>query len=306
MAGKYNINLKELIYPLFVEETKSLHKKDPVLGAIARFSPETLVKEVSSLKRLGLNKFLIFGIPEKKDDKAHSAYRKDNVVSKAVRLIKEEISNITVMTDVCLCAYTRHSHCRIVKPKTKVFDNKATLKTLANIALSYARAGADFVAPSAVLEGQVEVIRKTLDKAGYRGVRIMSYSAKFASNFYGPFREIADSAPKFGNRSGYQLDYRDSSGALSRVEQDIDEGADIIMVKPALGYLDIVRQVKNDFKHPLAVYNVSGEYSLVKKGASSGFWDEKKMVAEVISSIKRAGANYIITYHAKDIARWLQ
>ncbi|NQT28336.1 MAG: porphobilinogen synthase, partial [Candidatus Omnitrophica bacterium] len=201
-------------------------------------------------------------------------------------------------------AYTSHGHCGVVKEGAGEIDNQATLKALSEMALLHAQVGADYVAPSAMANTQVQAIRRTLDSQGYQYTKIIGYSAKFASNFYGPFREVADSAPRFGGRQGYQLNYNDSKTALFKVEQDIREGADIVMVKPALGYLDIVKKVKSEFNYPLAVYNVSGEYAMVKAGARAGFWNEEAMVFEVISSIKRAGADFIITYHAKDIAKW--
>jgi porphobilinogen synthase len=312
MVKKYKelskITLGELIYPLFVKEGKGLRQKILSLPGVYKFSPDVLVKEVKYLKSLGLKQFLIFGVPKNKDWQGSFAYQDKNIVSESIRELKKNVRGITVMSDVCLCAYTSHGHCGIIAKRiahsAKRIDNNKTLKALTRIALSHAQAGADFVAPSAMAQGQVKAIRDVLNKEGYTGVKILSYSAKFASNFYGPFRDIANSKPRFGNRRGYQLDYRDSQNALSRVGRDVGEGADIVMVKPALGYLDIVKQTKALFDYPLAVYNVSGEYALVKKGARLGFWDEKNMVDEIINSIKRAGADFIITYHAKDIARW--
>ncbi len=308
MAKKHKelstIKLRELIYPLFVKKGKGLRQKITSLPGVYKFSPDTLVEEIKYLKGLGLSSFLIFGVPKHKDWQGSSAYSDKNIVSEAIKSLKKNVKGITIISDVCLCAYTSHGHCGIIDKGSNSINKKKTLEVLAKIALEYARAGADYVAPSAMAQGQVKAIRKILNKKGYSKVKILGYSAKFASNFYGPFRNIANSKPRFGDRRGYQLDYRNSPDALTRIKLDIVQGVDIVMVKPALGYLDIVKQTKARFNQPLAVYNVSGEYSLVKKGANLGFWDEKKMVDEIINSVKRAGADFIITYHAKDIARW--
>ena len=259
---------------------------------------------MANLEKLGLKYLLIFGIPKRKDWQGSSALKENNVVGESVRLIKRHFPQIKVITDICLCAYTSHGHCGVIKKGAKDVDGEATLEALSKMALLHAQVGADYVAPSAMVSTQVQAIRRTLDSQGYQYTKIMGYSAKFASNFYGPFRDVADSAPRFGSRHGYQLTYSDGKTALFKVEQDIREGADIVMVKPALGYLDIVKKVKSEFNYPLAVYNVSGEYAMVKAGAGS--WDEEEMVFEIISSMKRAGADFIITYHAKDIAGWLR
>ncbi|MFC1708620.1 porphobilinogen synthase [Candidatus Omnitrophota bacterium] len=303
---RYNISVDELIYPLFVKPGRGLQEEIPSMPGVFRFSPDTLVKEVSKLERAGLRRFLVFGVPDEKDWQGSGACREDNIVAESVYSLKIHFSNISIITDVCLCAYTSHGHCGVIVKQQNTIDRIATLKSLSNMALSHARAGADFVAPSAMAKNQVKAIRSTLDKNGYAQTKILGYSAKFASNFYGPFRAVANSAPKSGDRRGYQLDYTKRESALDRVKQDIKEGADIVMVKPSLAYLDIVRDVKNRFNHPLAVYNVSGEYASVKNGAKNGFWDEREIVFEIISSIKRAGADFIITYHAKDIAGWLK
>lgn len=305
-SNKISISLDELIYPLFVKEGHRIYEQIHSMPGVYKFSPDRLLEEVVCLQGMGLKNILLFGVPKDKDWRGTSAYKRLNLVSKAVRLLKSNIAGITIFTDICLCAYTSHGHCGIIEKGKRLIDKAATLKALSSMALSHAQAGADFVAPSAMAKGQVKAIRKVLDKAGYSNTKIMGYSAKFASNFYGPFRDIADSAPRFGDRRSYQLDYSKTKAALREVEQDIKEGADIVMVKPALGYLDIVKEVKTRFNHPLAVYNVSGEYSLVKKGAGSNFWDEEMMVWEILTSIKRAGADFIITYHAKDIARWFK
>ena len=300
-----DIDLNSLIYPLFVKEGKYLREEIPSMPGVFRVSPDMLLDEALYLQGLGIKHILLFGVPEEKDWDGQLAYADKNIISRAVVLLKKSFPEIIVITDVCLCAYTSHGHCGILKDEKLGINNKATLDSLSRMALSHARAGADYVAPSAMAEGQVKAIRKTLDEFGYEKTKILGYSAKFASNFYGPFRDIAGSSPQFGDRRAYQLDYTDRENALKEIKDDIKEGADIVMVKPGLGYLDVVKDVKHRFKHPLAVYNVSGEYSMVKKGAQEGFWKEKDMVFEIISSIKRAGADFIITYHAKDIARWL-
>jgi len=276
------------------------------MEGVFRMSPDLILDEVKELEKLGIKNILVFGIPEKKDSEGSEAYSDSNAVNEAIRLIRENKLTTTVFTDVCLCAYTNDSHCGIINNKTKGIDKKTTLEALSLSALSHARAGADYVAPSAMAEGQVEAIRKTLDKDGFRDVKIMGYSAKFASAAYGPFRNVADSAPKFGDRRGYQLDYTDKETAFRKIREDIDQGADIVMVKPALWYLDIVSEVRSGIDRPLAVYNVSGEYSMVKEGARKEILDEEKTVKEIMHSFKRAGADLIITYHAKDIARWVK
>ncbi len=300
-----DINLDSLIYPLFVKKGTCLREKISSMPGVYRFSLDFLLEEIIYLKRLGLKHFLLFGIPDKKDKNGKRAYDKNNIVREAVKLLKKSFPEITVITDVCLCAYTLAGHCGIIKDTRKGIDSKATLLALSRIAVSHAEAGADYVAPSAMAKGEVRAIRKALDKNGFKRTKILGYSAKFASNFYGPFRDIADSAPRFGNRRDYQLDYTKTSHALTKIKQDIKDGADIIMVKPVLGYLDVAKDVKTKFDSPLAVYNVSGEYSMVKKGVESGFWNEQDMVFEIMNSIKRTGADFIITYHAKDIAKWV-
>jgi len=300
-----DINLDSLIYPLFVKKGTCLREKIPSMPGVYRFSLDFLLEEIIYLKRLGLKHFLLFGIPDKKDQYGKNAYNENNIVAKAVKLLKKSFPEITIITDVCLCAYTLHGHCGIIKDRNIGINSRATLTALSRIAVSHAKAGADYVAPSAMAKGEVSAIRSALDKNGFKHTKIMGYSAKFASNFYGPFRDIADSAPKFGNRKDYQLDYTKTSCVLTKIKQDIADGADIIMVKPILGYLDIAKEAKATFNCPLSVYNVSGEYSMVKKGVEAGFWKEKDMVFEIMSSIKRTGADFIITYHAKDIARWV-
>lgn len=306
MSRQNNINLSDLIYPLFVKGGVGLREDIPSMPGVYRLSPDVAIGEVEELAQAGIDKILIFGVPDKKDANGSSSFGENNIVSQAVRAIKKEVPGITVMTDVCLCAYTSHGHCGIIdEGGDNLIDNKATLDVLGRIALSHAEAGADFVAPSAMADGQVGMIRNVLDENGFDKTRIMGYSAKFESNAYGPFRNVADSAPKIGSGRPYQLDYEDKEKALSKIDQDITEGADIVMVKPALWYLDVVKESKNRFNKKLAVYNVSGEYAMVKYGAFLSLWDERKMVMEILSSFKRAGADLIITYHAKDVAKWL-
>lgn len=316
MVKKYtdtNIKSRDLIYPYFVVSGKKIKQKINNFPGVYRLSIDELLKDIEDTTSLGLNKILLFGIPGKKDPLGRSAYAQGNIAASAVRKIKEIFPDLVVMTDVCLCAYTTHGHCGILKgPVARVqgpgveLDNQKTLRSLANIALSHADAGADWVAPSAMAKGQVAAIRRILNKNGFKDTKILGYSAKFASNFYGPFRNAASSAPKLGDRSSYQLNYSDSESALKEIAADIKEGADIVMVKPALSYLDVIREARLKFSHPIAAYNVSGEYAFVKYGAKARLWEEKNIVNEIIASIKRAGADLIITYHAKDIARWLK
>ncbi|MFC1479958.1 porphobilinogen synthase [Candidatus Omnitrophota bacterium] len=298
-----DIDLNELIYPVFVKSGKGLREEIPLMPGSFRLSPDALIQEVAGLVDGGLKNFLIFGIPNEKTWHGSAAYSRDSIVAEAVRLLKSRFLDITIFTDICLCAYISHGHCGIIKSGEEEIALKETLKALSEMAVVHAQAGADYVAPSAMAKGQIAAIRKALNANGYEHAKIMAYSAKFASNAYGPFRNVADSAPRFGDRSGYQLDYSHKKEALARIEKDIDEGADIVMVKPALWYLDVVNEVKNKIKCPLAVYNVSGEYTMVKEGAKLGLWEEKKTINELLSSMKRAGADLIITYHAKEIAR---
>ncbi len=301
------IEVKDLIYPLFLKDGAGIREEVPSMQNIFRFSPDTVVQEVQEIARYGIKNVLLFGVSDKKDREGTSAYEKNGAVSNAVRNLKRKFPGLVVATDICLCAYTSHGHCGIIRPGENTIAHKPTLEALSRMALSLASAGADYVAPSAMAKGQVSAIRKALDAHGFKGTKIMGYSAKFASNFYGPFRDAAGSAPAFGNRSAYQLGFSDSTAAIKEIACDIKEGADIVMVKPALAYLDIIKEAKSRFRSAiLAAYNVSGEYAFVKHGAQRGYWDERKMVFEIMTSIKRAGADLIITYHAKDIAQWLK
>lgn len=311
-VSQTRLSVKDLIMPYFVIEGKDKKETIKSMPGIYRLSVDNLIKDVKEAKKSGISKMLLFGVSKKKDTFAKEAYQKDGIAQKAIREIKKSIPDIAVITDVCLCGYTTHGHCGVVRGgKNFIIDNDETIKILAKIALSHAEAGADFVAPSAMMDGQVWAIRKALDKEGFVNTRIMAYSAKYASSFYGAFREALDSAPQFGDRKTYQMDYRNSDEALREIEEDIREGADIVMVKPALAYLDIIYRAKQKFNLPLAAYNVSGEYAIVKdycqgSGVSSqGLGTEKNLALEILTSIKRAGADLIITYHAKEMARWL-
>ena len=267
-------------------------------------SADLLVKEVRRLESLGIPAILLFGIPEKKDETASGAFAKDGIVQRTVRRIKEKCPDILVVTDVCLCEYTSHGHCGMIE-KGDV-DNDSTLEVLAETALSHARAGADMVAPSAMMDGQVGAIREALDESGFESLPVMAYSAKYASSFYGPFREAAESAPQFGNRKSYQMDPANSDEAIREMTLDVSEGADIIMVKPALPYLDIIRRAKEEFDLPVAAYNVSGEFAMIKAAAKMGWIDGELAMMQALTAIKRAGADIIITYFAGEAAELLR
>ena len=303
---KITISVKDLVYPLFVREGIGIREEIPSMPGIYRFPLDAIAREARALVKLGIGAVLLFGVPTGKGREGSEAYKKDNVTAKAVTKLKRKFPDLTVMTDVCLCAHTSHGHCGVILPGCRTIAHKATLDALCRMALSHAEAGADYVAPSAMAKGQVWAIRRALDARGFKNTGIMGYSAKYASNFYGPFRDAANSSPLFGDRSAYQLGFSNSASAMKEIAADIREGADIVMVKPALAYLDIIREAANRFRAPLAAYNVSGEYAMVKHGAKLGLWDEKKVVLEIITSIKRAGADLVITYHAKDIAKWLK
>ncbi|MHA1301474.1 MAG: porphobilinogen synthase [Candidatus Helarchaeota archaeon] len=304
MIGETFLSKNDLIYPLFVREDIDAIQEIRTMPGMFHFPLESIVEEVKSVVKLGIPAIILFGIPENKDEKASSAYAPDGIVQTAVQNIKSEIGDkITIITDVCLCQYMSHGHCGIVENGNIL--NESSLELLAKTALSHANAGADIVAPSDMMDGRIHAIRKKLDENKKEETIILSYAAKYASNFYGPFRDAAFSTPKFGDRATYQMDFRNSNEALREVELDIKEGADIIMVKPALAYLDIIYRVKNEFHYPTAAYNVSGEYSMIKAASEKKLIDEKKIVLEVLTSIKRAGADLILTYFAKDVAKWL-
>nr|WP_309493124.1 porphobilinogen synthase [Candidatus Hecatella orcuttiae] len=295
----------DLVYPLFVEE--GLEKARPIESMPGQFQLplNRVAEEAEEVASLGIPALILFGIPKTKDDWGSSAYSPQGIVQQAIGEIKRAMGDrLVVVTDVCLCQYTSHGHCGILQGQEMV--NDATLEVLEKVALSHARAGADVVAPSAMVDGQVQAIRKALDREGFENVAIMAYSAKQASSFYGPFREAAYSAPAFGDRRSYQMDYANSDEALREVELDVKEGADIVMVKPALPCLDLIHRVKTAFRMPTAAYSVSGEYSMIKAAAARGWVHEKAAVLEVLTAIKRAGADIILTYHAKEAAGWLK
>jgi porphobilinogen synthase len=303
LVREYHLSTDDLVMPLFVRA--GIREAVPIESMPGNFQlpVETLVERCGEISSLGIPAVLLFGIPEKKDAEASSAVSDRGIVQTAVRAVKESVGDLVVITDVCLCEYTDHGHCGMVRENGAV-DNDATLEILATQALSHARAGADIVAPSDMMDGRVGRIRRALDESGFRDIAIMAYSAKFASAFYGPFREAAGSAPQFGDRRGYQMDFN-AEEALREVALDIEEGADIVMVKPALAYLDIVRRVKERFGVPLAVYSVSGEYAMLKAAARNGWLDEKRVMMEMLFAMKHAGADFILTYWAEEAARLL-
>lgn len=303
LVRETRIEVGDLVYPLFVVEGSQLKQEITSMPGIYRYSNDLIPEEVKDIAKLGIPAIILFGIPENKDEIGSSAYHPEGVVQQAIRTIKKVTPELLVMTDVCLCEYTSHGHCGIIV--NGYVDNDKTLELLAKVALSYAEAGADVVAPSDMMDGRVKVIRQALDRNGFQHIPILAYAAKFASAFYGPFREAADCTPQFGDRRSYQMAPSNWREALREVEQDIAEGADMVMVKPALAYLDIVRKVRDTFNYPLAAYNVSGEYVMVKAAVKQGWLDERGIVLEILTAIKRAGADIIITYHAKDAARWL-
>jgi len=295
--------------PLFVRPGSGIKKEISSMPGNYQFSTDTLIEEVKEIAGLGILGIILFGIPDSKDELGTEAYANDGIIQKAIRIIKENVSDILVITDVCMCEYTNHGHCGYIKKDEKTgeyqIDNDETLKLLSKEALSHADAGVDIVAPSDMMDGRVSAIRGILDQNGYENIPIMSYAAKYASAFYGPFRDAAESPPSFGDRRSYQMDTPNSEEAIREVSLDIDEGADIVMVKPALPYLDIIRLIKDQFGYPVAAYNVSGEYSMLKAAHEKGWLDERAVAMETLMGIKRAGSDIILTYWAKDAARWL-
>lgn len=303
MVRETSLSPDDFIYPLFVTHGKGNRKEITSMPGCYQESVDLVVKNAKEVYSLGIPAVILFGIPEHKDELGSSAFDENGVVQNAIRAIKDAIPELYVITDVCMCEYTSHGHCGFIE-KGDV-NNDKTLELLAKEALSHAKAGADMVAPSDMMDGRVGAIRKTLDSEGFSHIPIMSYAAKYASAFYGPFREAAESTPQFGDRRTYQMDPANRREAIKEVSLDIEEGADIVMVKPALSYLDIISDIKRNFTVPVAAYNVSGEYSLVKAGARLGWIDEKRVMFEILISIKRAGADLILTYFAKDAARLL-
>jgi len=297
------LTIDDLIYPLFVRPGKGVKNPISSMPGCYQFSIDELIKEAKEVNKLGIQGIILFGIPDKKDEMGSQAYAEDGIVQTAVRALKDAVPDLLIITDVCLCEYTSHGHCGLVKDG--VILNDPTLELLARQALSHCRAGADMVAPSDMMDGRVKAIRDLLDKEGYSHIPIMAYSAKYASAFYGPFREAAESPPQFGDRKTYQMDPANADEALREVALDLEEGADIVMVKPALSYLDVIYRVKEQFGVPVAAYNVSGEYAMVKGATKLGWIDGEDVMQEVLLSIKRAGADIILTYFAKEMAKLL-
>jgi porphobilinogen synthase len=305
LVRETELRAAQLVYPLFVEH--GLDRRTPItaLPGIDRLSINHAVEEAASAAALGVPAVLLFGIPAAKDDEGSGAWDDEGVVQLAVRALKEALPELVVITDVCLCEYTTHGHCGRLRADGSV-DNDSTVELLARTAVSQARAGADVVAPSDMMDGRVSAIRAELDADGLADVPILAYSAKFASAFYGPFREAADSAPAFGDRRAYQMDAANVREAVREARLDVDEGADVVMVKPALAYLDVIRAVRDAVPTPVAAFNVSGEYAMVKAAAAAGWLDERAAVLEALTGVRRAGADIVVTYHAKDVARWLR
>ena len=304
MVRENHIRVDELIYPIFVIEGENICKAIESMPGINQYSVDRLHEEMDRVAECGIKAVLLFGIPAHKDEVGSEAYNDNGITQQAIRFIKENYKDIVVIADVCLCEYTSHGHCGLVK-EGKILNDE-TLPLLAKAAVSYAKAGADIVAPSDMMDKRVKAIRQALDSEGYKDIPIMSYSAKFASCYYSPFRDAAHSAPEFGDRKTYQMDPANGKEALREVEEDIIEGADLIIAKPALGYMDIIKDISNNYNIPIVAYNVSGEYSMVKAAAMNGWIDEKKMVMENMIGLKRAGAKMIITYHALEVAGYLK
>ncbi len=300
MVRETRLSVDNLIYPLFVRSGKSKRVEISSMPGIYQYSIDTLFQELEEVQSLGIPAILLFGLPDKKDEHGSAAYAPQGIVQQAIGTIKKSFPDLIIITDICLCAYTTHGHCGIIR--NDIVENDQTLKILQKIAVSQVEAGADMVAPSDMMDGRVGAIRTALDKSGFSHIPIMSYAAKYASHFYGPFRDAADSSPQFGDRRSYQMDPANVEEALREIELDIEEGADIVMVKPALAYLDVIYRAKQKFGYPLAAYNVSGEYSMIKAAAMKGMIEERSTMMEVLQSIKRAGADLIITYFAKEAA----
>lgn len=303
MVRETQLNAQDFIYPMFAVHGEAVRRPVSSMPGVYQLSVDQLVREAQECYTLGIPALILFGVPAHKDAEGSENFSDDGIVQRAIRAIKAVLPQMILIADVCMCEYTDHGHCGIVRDSQ--IDNDATLEILGRAAVSYARAGADIVAPSGMMDGMVAAIRSALDGAGFPNVSILSYAIKYASAFYGPFREAAEGAPKFGDRKTYQMDPANAREALRELELDIEEGADIVMVKPALPYLDIVYRVRQATHLPVAAYNVSGEYAMVKAAAANGWLDERAVVLELLTSIKRAGADMILTYHAKDAARWL-
>ncbi|MBI4641204.1 MAG: porphobilinogen synthase [Candidatus Tectomicrobia bacterium] len=304
MVKETRLSIDHLVFPMFVVPGHGIKQEISSMPGNYHHSIDTLVEEAHECRELGIPAMILFGIPEEKDEVGSEAYAEDGIVQRAVRELKSEVRDLLVITDVCLCEYTSHGHCGVVENGRVI--NDASVELLAKTALSHVEAGADMVAPSDMMDGRVAAIRNLLDENDYQSVPIMSYAAKYASSFYGPFREAAQSAPQFGDRRSYQMDPANGDEAIREVSMDVEEGADIIMVKPALPYLDIIRRVKDEFNLPVAAYNVSGEFAMIKAAAKLGWIDGEKVMMEALIGIKRAGADIILTYFAKDVARILR
>ncbi|ARK23630.1 delta-aminolevulinic acid dehydratase [Sporosarcina sp. P37] len=304
MVRETEIKAADFIYPIFVTEGENVRNPIASMPGVDQFSIDLLLKETDEVVELGISSIILFGIPSEKDAVGSGAYDDEGIIQRATRAVKERHPELVVIADTCLCEYTDHGHCGVIHDND--VDNDASLVLLAQTAVSQAKAGADIIAPSNMMDGFVAVIRQALDDAGFQHIPIMSYAVKYASAYYGPFREAAQSTPQFGDRKTYQMDPANRMEAMREAESDILEGADFLIVKPALSYLDIIRDVKNHVLLPVVAYNVSGEYAMVKAAALNGWVDEKKIVLETLTSMKRAGADIIMTYHAKDAARWLE
>ncbi|MFC4767881.1 porphobilinogen synthase [Effusibacillus consociatus] len=304
MVRETELNVQDFIYPLFAAHGKGVKEEIGSMPGVYHFSIDRLRREIQEVSEAGIRSVLLFGVPAEKDDLSSEAYAQEGIVQQAVRAVKEENPDLTVITDVCLCAYNPHGHCGIVREGQIL--NDPTLELLAKTAISHAQAGADIIAPSDMMDGRIAAIRAGLDQAGFLDIPIMSYSVKYASSFYGPFRDAAHSAPAFGDRKTYQMDPANAREALREAVADVEEGADFLMVKPAMAYMDIIRQLRDNFDLPIISYNVSGEYSMIKAAAQNGWVDEQRIVLELLTGLKRAGSDLIITYHAKEAAEWLR
>lgn len=304
MVRETQLTANDLIYPLFVIEGDNIKNEVPSMPGVYQLSLDHLQAEMEEIQTLGVQAVMLFGIPKEKDAEGTGAYDESGIVQQATRFIKSRFPNLLVIADTCLCEYTSHGHCGVIRNQD--VENDASLALLAETAVSQAKAGADIIAPSNMMDGFVTVIRRSLDAAGYEHIPIMSYAVKYASAFYGPFRDAADSTPEFGDRKTYQMDPANRKEAIREARSDVEEGADLLIVKPALAYLDIVRDIKNNFDLPIVAYNVSGEYAMVKAAAANGWVDEQAVVLEKLISMKRAGADLILTYFAKDVAKWLR
>lgn len=303
LVRETEITVNDLIYPMFIIEGRDIKNEVPSMPGVFQLSLDKLTEEIKEIQALQIKAVMLFGVPTEKDAEGTGAYADEGIVQQATRLIKDVCPDMLVIADTCLCEYTSHGHCGVIRNKD--VDNDASLELLAKTAVAQAKAGADIIAPSNMMDGFVTVIRAALDDAGFTNIPIMSYAVKYASAFYGPFRDAADSTPSFGDRKTYQMDVANRKEALREAQSDVDEGADFLIVKPALAYLDIMREVSNHFNLPIVAYNVSGEYSMVKAAAQNGWIDEQAVVMEKLIAMKRAGADLILTYYAKDVATWL-